>query len=179
MSSSKLRTSSVPKKYAFVLWVNLTQVCEASIIYKQERLFYFRSRPGTKALQEIRFLQRHTNLLIPKLPFMRLVKEFILKEKRAEFRIQSLALDALQEASEAHIVRHMEDSVLAAVHAGRVTVMPKDMKLVSSLKDSPWVIDFRLLMLFVLSDFILFFANFIFLSHHLLTHASCFIQWGL
>jgi hypothetical protein len=34
-----------------------------------------RFRPGTVALREIRKLQRSTDLLIPKLPFQRLVRE--------------------------------------------------------------------------------------------------------
>lgn len=36
-------------------------------------------RPGTRALMEIRALQKSTKLLIPKLPFMRLVKEIIME----------------------------------------------------------------------------------------------------
>ena len=43
---------------------------------------------------------------------------------------------ALQEATEALIVRMMEDSNTAAIHAGRVTVMPKDMELVRRLRAS-------------------------------------------
>lgn len=35
----------------------------------------FRYRPGTLALKEIRRLQKTTNLLIPRLPFQRLVRE--------------------------------------------------------------------------------------------------------
>ncbi|XP_063973041.1 uncharacterized protein LOC135160429 isoform X3 [Diachasmimorpha longicaudata] len=36
-----------------------------------------RVKPGVKALQEIRQLRRSTKLLIPKLPFSRLVREII------------------------------------------------------------------------------------------------------
>ena len=38
-------------------------------------------------------------------------------------------MDALQEASEAFLVKLFEDTNLAAIHAKRVTIMPKDMQL--------------------------------------------------
>ena len=49
-------------------------------------------------------------------------------------RFQSAAIAALQEASEAFLVRLMEDSNLAAIHARRVTIMPKDIQLVRRLR---------------------------------------------
>ena len=36
---------------------------------------------------------------------------------------------ALQEAAEAFLIRLLEDTNLCAIHAKRVTMMPKDMKL--------------------------------------------------
>eukprot|EP00804_Cyclotella_cryptica_P016957 CCRYP_001897-RA/>CCRYP_001897-RA protein AED:0.42 eAED:0.42 QI:0/-1/0/1/-1/0/1/0/66 len=39
------------------------------------------------------------------------------------------ALAASQEASEAYIIGLMEDTNLCAIHARRVTIMPKDMQL--------------------------------------------------
>ena len=36
---------------------------------------------------------------------------------------------ALQEASEAYLVGYFEDANLCAIHAKRMTVMPKDVKL--------------------------------------------------
>ena len=36
-------------------------------------------RPGTRALMEIRRFQKSTNLLIPKLPFSRVIKEISMK----------------------------------------------------------------------------------------------------
>jgi histone H3 len=41
--------------------------------------------------------------------------------------MQSTALLALQEASEAYLVRLFEDSNDCAIHAKHVTIMPKDM----------------------------------------------------
>ena len=44
--------------------------------------------------------------------------------------MQTSAVDALQQAAEAFLVSVFEDTNLAAIHAKRVTIMPKDMKLV-------------------------------------------------
>jgi histone H3/H4 len=41
---------------------------------------------------------------------------------------------ALQEAAEAHIVSMFEDTNLAAIHAKRVTIMPKDMILARRMR---------------------------------------------
>ena len=41
---------------------------------------------------------------------------------------------ALQEASEAYLVGLFEDTNLCAIHAKRVTVMPKDMTLATRLR---------------------------------------------
>lgn len=45
------------------------------------------------------------------------------------FRWQSQAIMALQEATEAYLVHLFEDTNLCALHAGRVTITPKDMRL--------------------------------------------------
>merc|ERR1712131_449391 len=86
-----------------------------------------RFRPGTVALREIRRYQKSTELLIRKLPFMRLVKE-VLRSFRADFRMQSAAIGALQEAAEAFLVGLFEDCNLCAIHAKRVTIMPRDLQ---------------------------------------------------
>ncbi|KAF8803953.1 histone-fold-containing protein [Phlegmacium glaucopus] len=92
-----------------------------------------RFRPGTVALREIRRYQNSTELLIRKLPFQRLVRE-IAQEFKTDLRFQSSAVMALQEASEAYLVSLFEDMNLAAVHAKRVTIMPKDMFLARCLR---------------------------------------------
>lgn len=84
-----------------------------------------RFRPGTVALREIRKFQKSTELLIRKLPFQRLVRE-IAQEYKSDLRFQSQAILALQEATEAYMVGLFEDTNLCAIHAKRVTIMPKD-----------------------------------------------------
>ena len=94
-----------------------------------------RYRPGTVALREIRRFQKSTDLLIRKAPFQRLVRE-ITEElfKNKELRFQSLSVLALQEASEAYLIRMFEDTNLAALHAKRVTIMPRDILLARRLR---------------------------------------------
>ena len=92
-----------------------------------------RFRPGTVALREIRRFQKSTELLIRKLPFQRLVRE-IASEYRNELRFQSSAVLALQEASEAYMVGLFEDTNLCAIHAKRVTIMPRDMQLAKRIR---------------------------------------------
>merc|ERR1719343_1116202 len=87
-----------------------------------------RYRPGTVALREIRKYQKSTELLIRKLPFQRLVRE-LTSDFKTDFRFQSQAVLALQEAAEAYLVGLFEDTNLCAIHAKRVTIMPKDMQL--------------------------------------------------
>ncbi|CAG7678484.1 unnamed protein product, partial [Allacma fusca] len=48
---------------------------------------------------------------------------------RADLRFQSAAIGALQEASESYLTGLMEDTNVCAIHAKRVTIMPKDMQL--------------------------------------------------
>ena len=92
-----------------------------------------RYRPGTVALREIRKYQKSTELLLRKLPFQRLVREIAL-EYKTDLRFQASAVLALQEASEAYLVSLFEDTNLCAIHAKRVTIMPKDMQLARRIR---------------------------------------------
>ncbi len=92
-----------------------------------------RYRPGTVALREIRKFQKSTELLIRKLPFQKVVRE-IAAEYKSELRFQSQAVLALQEATEAYLVGLFEDTNLCAIHAKRVTIMPKDMQLARRIR---------------------------------------------
>jgi histone H3 len=92
-----------------------------------------RYRPGTVALREIRRYQKCTELLIRRLPFQRLVRE-IAQEFKSDLRWQSTALLALQEAAEAYLVGLFEDTNLCAIHARRVTILPKDLQLARRIR---------------------------------------------
>ena len=87
-----------------------------------------RFRPGTVAIREIKRYQKSTELLIKRLPFQRLVKE-IAQNFKSDLRFQASAVVALQEATESYMVSLFQDTNLCAIHAKRVTLMPKDMQL--------------------------------------------------
>ena len=125
-----------------------------------------RCRAGTVAMREIKKHLKSVNLLIPRRPFWRLVrqvcaevdtqwKEDLEQGKARSMRSSGLleeneegveerrwtadAMEALQEASEAWLVGLFADANLCAIHAGRVTVMPKDMHLARTLRgESTW-----------------------------------------
>merc|ERR1712098_478013 len=86
-----------------------------------------------RALREIRRYQKSTELLIRKLPFQRLVRE-IAQDFKTDLRFQSSAVMALQEASEAYLVGLFEDTNLCAIHAKRVTIMPRDIQLARRIR---------------------------------------------
>ena len=60
------------------------------------------------ALREIRRYQRSQELLLPKKPFARLVREILLEATKKVFKIESTALYALQEAVEAFLSKEFE-----------------------------------------------------------------------
>jgi histone H3/H4 len=109
---------------------------------KKPRLFGSDRAPGVvmlpraaaarqdKILDEVREAQRSTRLIVPRLPFARVVKEET--ERYAgtfEFKWNSDAIEALQEGAEAYVVSVMHDAYLCSLHAKRVTLMVKDIQL--------------------------------------------------
>jgi histone H3 len=87
------------------------------------------------ALREIRRYQKSTELLIRKAPFSRLVRQIAVDELGLkEIRFQSIAILAIQEAAEAYLVGVFEDTNLCAIHAKRVTITEKDMRLARRIR---------------------------------------------
>jgi len=92
-----------------------------------------RFQKGTLALREIRRYQKSTDLLVKKLPFQRIVRE-VAQDFKTDLRFQATALAALQESTEAFMVGLFEDANLSAIHAKRVTIMPKDILLARRIR---------------------------------------------
>merc|ERR1712142_416889 len=90
-----------------------------------------RYRLGTRALMEIRKFQKSSNLLLPKLPFSRVMREICSKICTADMKFQSAAIMALHESAEAYLVTLYEGSQLCAIHAKRV---PRDMNLARRIR---------------------------------------------
>ena len=95
-------------------------------------------RPGILALHEIRRNQKLTELLIKRLPFQRIVweisQDYRICPLRAgtlsvQVRFQLVAITAMQKTAEDFLVDLFEDVNLLAVHAKRVTVMQRDIRL--------------------------------------------------
>ena len=120
-------TGKAPRKFSMKIAARKSIPIEMGI--KRPRRF----RPGTVALSEIRKFQKTTELLIRKLPFQKIVRE-IAGEFKGDLRFQSQAILALQEATEAYVVGLFEDTNLFAIHAKRVTIMPKDMQLARRIR---------------------------------------------
>lgn len=96
-----------------------------------------RYRPGQRALLEIRQYQKSTKLLLRKLPFARVVREITLGIRHTDaepLRWQAAGIQALQEAAEAFLVHLFEDANLCAIHAKRVTIMPRDIQLTRRIR---------------------------------------------
>lgn len=109
-----------------------------------------RWRPGTVALQEIGKYQKSSDLLIPKAPFARVVREVMdnfycsstgrFYRARAQGRVitrwSAQALLAIQSAAEEYLVGLMHDGLCAAIHAKRVTLTDKDLRLVRRFRNN-------------------------------------------
>ncbi len=117
---SAKKTTAKPKKQAAR---KATQAASSAGAKRAHRF-----RPGTVALREIRKYQKSSELLMRKLPFQRLVRE-ITQDYKTDMRFQASAIMAMQEASEAYLIGLYQDANLAAIHAKRVTIFPKDIQL--------------------------------------------------
>ena len=113
-------------------------------------------RPGTIALRQIAHYSRGagaTGVLIRRAPFQRMVRcllqqyeanQKLYKDEKGvdvidpdtEYRMSAQALLCLQEAVEMWLVRMIEHANIAAAHAKRVTLMPKDLRLIERLNRS-------------------------------------------
>lgn len=99
----KLRMSKMQRKQAKRA-AKLAAIIAGGIRHLRRRFL-----PGTVALHEIRRFQKTTALFIPKLAFQRLEKESM-QESQPSFWLQSTALRAMKEASEAYLEGIFVDS---------------------------------------------------------------------
>ncbi|NXD33615.1 H3 protein, partial [Copsychus sechellarum] len=95
-----------------------------------------RYRPGTVALREIRRYQKDSTELFVSLRSLR-HGGVCAGSARASSTAPSSSPNppaSLQEASEAYLVGLFEDTNLCAIHAKRVTIMPKDIQLARRIR---------------------------------------------
>lgn len=93
-------------------------------VNKRKRRF----RSGTVALREIRKYQKTTDLLIPRKPFERLVREEA-QDYKTDVRFTKDAILAIQTAAEEMLTDLFHTSQLMAIHANRQEIQPKDIQL--------------------------------------------------
>ena len=67
--------------------------------------------------------------------YFRLVRQITLELEGKSYQWNTSALQALQEGSEHHVIKILDSANLCAIHAGRVTLMPKDIQLAGKLLD--------------------------------------------
>ena len=91
----------------------------------------YRFKYSTIAIRMIRKYQKSTQLLIPKLCFQGIVREITASFSRhgVRFYWTRLAMLALQEATEAKIVKLFDQAQRLAIHAGRETINDVDIRL--------------------------------------------------
>ena len=109
------------------------RIAVGPISSKKRRVRKVRARPGTVVLKEIRKYQKCTDLILPKYPFQRIVRE-LARNCNQDIRFQSQSLLAIQEAAEAFMTNLFEDANLCAIHANRVTLMPRDISLARRIR---------------------------------------------
>jgi len=88
-----------------------------------------RFKPGTVALREIRYQQKHSeNFALPKLNFSRLTRE-IGQDYREDVRYSHNFMELFQLVVEDYLVGILKDANRCAIHAERQTIYPKDLQL--------------------------------------------------
>ncbi len=87
-----------------------------------------RYRPGTRALMNVRKMQKSTDALIPRAPLKELVKE-ISRDFLADTRLGEKALDLIQQNLESFLISLLSRALLCAIHAKRESVQPRDLQL--------------------------------------------------
>ncbi|NXD88721.1 H3 protein, partial [Halcyon senegalensis] len=88
---------------------------------------------GVPALwKKLRFPRKKPSQLLPAAAFRRLVRSFALVQ--GGFGVQGVAVAALREACEAHLLALLEEWGLCALHAKRIAVRAADVNLVRCLR---------------------------------------------
>lgn len=79
-------------------------------------------------------MEDSSDLVIPRAPFQRLVREFVSKQPIG-MRIQKRAIEATQESAEMFITALFQDALLLTYHRKRKTVLPSDLKMVQVIRE--------------------------------------------
>ena len=97
-----------------------------------------RFRPGTVSIREIRRFQKMSNCLtFAKFPFEKLVRQVVAEHNTNEntMKISKDVFIVLQYFIEQQIVSILHNANFAAIHAGRVKLIPVDIDFICAIKD--------------------------------------------
>ena len=98
-----------------------------------------RFRPGTVSLREIKRFQKMSNcLILAKFPFEKIVRKIVTnyqKDNDHNMKISKDVFTILQYFIEQRIVSILQNANFAAIHAGRVKLMPIDINLVQVISN--------------------------------------------
>ena len=94
-------------------------------------------KKGVVALRNIRRYQKTTELLIPKAPFQRLVRE-IANDFKLNLRFSGDAFEALQHSTEAYLIDLFQAAILCTVVAKRQILSNKDLSLVRKIRNEDY-----------------------------------------
>merc|ERR1712066_596973 len=75
---------------------------------------------------------RKTKKCIPTLTFTRIIRTIMNEE--GNYRIQATALEPLQLTAEKWVTRLLEDAYMCTLHAGRLTLMLRDLELARKIR---------------------------------------------
>ena len=107
-----------------------------------------KTKIGAVALRQIRMYQKgdtagstSNDLLIPQAPVMRLLREIsrqftTLDKKFNDWRFTKTAITILHVVMEDELIKLFNYIQLAAIHAKRITIAPKDMQFVQSIREA-------------------------------------------
>ncbi len=94
-----------------------------------------RYKPGTVALREIKKFQKVSDcLILAKSPFEKLVRTILHSFGSEATKISKQVFIVLQYYLEAKLIKTLSEANLAALHAGRIKVLPEDIDFVVSLR---------------------------------------------
>jgi histone H3 len=102
---------------------------EATAPYRPHRY-----RSGAVRQREIRKQQKSTDLILSRASFTRLTRE-VIQNSGDRKRIGVDALNVLQGGIESYMISILRAANIAALHAGRTTVMPKDLHVIRRIRE--------------------------------------------
>lgn len=115
-------------------------------VYAEDDTKTRRYNPGTLVLKEIKKLQKvYNKKIIAKVPFDKVVRE-VFVEKKCDRKISKQVFTVLQYYLESYLVDILHQSNLAALHAGRLKVIPEDIDFVHSIKNNLLPVKVQVLM---------------------------------